>query len=164
MLEHTEFAAFSHPVPIDMKSLVQMAWKKLAKITNFCLLWLKSSENSNEGKRQQFITFGGTGAFPMMCSDTAELPTAGCVGCWTGKAGQIQGRQSHHKIQKPYIGGSCENPHTGHDLFLGSSSRVCNCPLPDTDDLEALTVPKTHSQLLQLLICSCVRAWRTQNQ
>lgn len=48
----------------------------------------------------------------MMCSDTAELPTAGCVGFWTGKDRQIQGRQRHHKIQQPYIGGDCENPHT----------------------------------------------------
>lgn len=48
----------------------------------------------------------------MMCSDTAELPTAGCVGFWTGKDGQIQSGQRHHKIQKPYIGEGCENLHT----------------------------------------------------
>lgn len=38
VLEHTEFAAFSHSVPIDMKSVVQTAWKKLAEITSLCLL------------------------------------------------------------------------------------------------------------------------------
>lgn len=48
----------------------------------------------------------------MMCNDTAELPTARCVGFWTRKEGQIQGRERHHKIQKPYIGGGCENLHT----------------------------------------------------
>lgn len=76
----------------------------------------------------------------MMYSDTAELPTAECVGFWTGKDGQIQGRQRHHKIQKPCIGGGCENPHT---LGLICSwalhvSAIAQCQ-------EALTVPKTHN-------------------
>lgn len=38
VLEHTEFAAFSHSVPTNMKSVVQMAWKKLVEITGLCLL------------------------------------------------------------------------------------------------------------------------------
>lgn len=83
----------------------------------------------------------------MMCSDTAELPTAECVGFWTGKDGQIQGRQSHHKIQKPYIGGGCENPHTLG--LICSSSCICNCPLPGGSHCTT-----QDSQLLQLLIWS----------
>lgn len=56
-------------------------------------------------------------------------------------------------VPKPYIGGGCENPQkfdSGLALFLGSTSGVCDCPLPQErkqGDLEALTVPKSHSQL-----------------
>lgn len=38
MLQHTEFAAFRHSIPIFLKSVVQVTWKKLAEITNLYLL------------------------------------------------------------------------------------------------------------------------------